>query len=73
MNARITPKTIVQDLLQQHPEVIKVFVRHQMDCPGCWLQRFCTLEDVSVSFALSLNTLLEEIQQEIPPAKRSEE
>jgi len=63
----------VQELLKYYPEAVPVLIRHRMDCLGCWLQRFCTLEDAAVSYALPLNTLLEEIRQETLNIQRSEE
>lgn len=66
MSAPITAKTLVHEVLHSYPQVAPVFIRHQMDCLGCWLQRFCTLEDAAVAYGLSTNTLLEEIQQAIP-------
>lgn len=69
VNVYITPDLSVQDALQAYPELVQVFFRHKMDCVGCYLQRFCTLEDAAVSYTIPPNDLLAEIWQEIPASK----
>lgn len=72
MNASVTPAMRVQDALNLGFQVVQVFTRHHMDCVGCWMQRFCTLEYAAASYAFPINDLLEEIRQVLPSAQRRE-
>jgi hybrid cluster-associated redox disulfide protein len=72
MKASIAPIMTIQELFDQFPLAVPVFFRYRMDCVGCWLQRFCTLNDAAVSYAIPLKDLLDEIQQAVNAIQRRE-
>lgn len=51
----------VQDLLEKWPQVFSVFMNHKTKCPGCFMQRFCTLKDAADTYGLPLEQLIDEI------------
>ncbi|MCU0494126.1 MAG: DUF1858 domain-containing protein [Chloroflexaceae bacterium] len=58
------PELTVDEVLQHWPGVVSVFMRRRMACVGCVMARFETLRDVAASYHMSLECLLEELNQE---------
>jgi hybrid cluster-associated redox disulfide protein len=54
----ITPETSVSELVHLHPQVIPVFLRHQMACVGCSMSAFDTLADAARAYAISADDFL---------------
>jgi hybrid cluster-associated redox disulfide protein len=52
----------VDELLQHWPQVFSVFMKHKTKCPGCFMQQFCTLEDVAETYQIPSEELLAEIE-----------
>jgi hybrid cluster-associated redox disulfide protein len=62
MDARmIDIQTTVDRVLQTCPQAFSVFMKHKTKCVGCFMQQFCTLQDVASTYQLSLETLIDEI------------
>ncbi len=40
----------------------RIFIAHRTACVGCALARFCTLRDVALTYGLSLEALLAELE-----------
>lgn len=59
----ITPETSVSDLVQLHPQVIPIFLRHQMACVGCNMSRFETLSEAARAYAIPEEQLLQDIKK----------
>jgi hypothetical protein len=57
------PETKVADILKANPSVVNFFIHHQTACVGCYLARFCTLEDVINTYNLSNQSFLEELSK----------
>jgi hybrid cluster-associated redox disulfide protein len=55
--------TIVDQALGQSPLIVKVFIQNETACVGCYLARFCTLEDVAKTYGLSLDHFIKELRQ----------
>ena len=51
----------VEEVLQKWPRAFSVFMNNQTQCPGCFMQQFCTLKDVAATYRLSLEDLVAEI------------
>ena len=60
---QITSQTGVDDVLRQVPQANRLFIAHHLDCIGCRLARFCTLEDVSRHYPLDLQTFITDLQK----------
>lgn len=53
----ISPDTRVVDVLDW-PSTVDVFFSHKLDCVGCLMSPFCTLEEVSRVYKLPLEILI---------------
>jgi hybrid cluster-associated redox disulfide protein len=58
MAGNISDHWTVHQTLKTYPQAVPVFIRLKTDCVGCWLERFCTLADVSNNYGLQLDDLL---------------
>jgi hypothetical protein len=63
----------VQRTLKDHPQLVPIFNRLKTDCVGCWLERFCTLEDVSSNYAIQIDFLLDSLRSFDLPGEVEEE
>ena len=52
----------VDKVLQKWPQAFSVFMKNKTQCPGCFMQSFCTLKDVAETYQLSLETLIDELK-----------
>ena len=53
----------ISEVLNQFPQVIPVFLRHQMICVGCDMAKFDSLQDAVNNYGLNLADFLEELRQ----------
>jgi hybrid cluster-associated redox disulfide protein len=58
---RIDTQMTVDQVLQAWPQAFSVFMKHKTKCPGCFMQRFCTLKEVADTYQLSVERLIDEI------------
>ena len=59
----LSPQTFVADLLASTPLMAPLFVELRVDCVGCSMNKFCTLEDLCEQYQLELETLISLIQE----------
>lgn len=52
----------VADALNFYPQTTKLFVEWKTDCIGCYLNRFCTIEEVAAIYSLDLHDTVVKIQ-----------
>ncbi|HQX01973.1 MAG TPA: hypothetical protein PLQ94_07680 [Anaerolineales bacterium] len=57
------PDTRVEDLLKSDAAVIRFFIHQQTACVGCYLAKFCTLEDVINTYKLNEQSFLSELSK----------
>ncbi len=57
---------LISELLCQHPEAMRVFIRHGMACVGCPLAKFETLDQAARVYCESVEQLLGEIRGVLP-------
>jgi hybrid cluster-associated redox disulfide protein len=62
MNASITSDWTVREVLKACPETEQVFFHLNTNCVGCWLQRFCTLQDVCEAYTLEMDEVMNSLQ-----------
>ena len=58
----IDPQWTVDRVLQEWPDAFSVFMKHRTKCVGCFMQQFCTLQEVAETYQLSLEQLIDEIK-----------
>jgi hybrid cluster-associated redox disulfide protein len=61
-SALASDQTVAQ-VLQQLPDAPQAFISLGMDCVGCHLMRFCTLEYAAQSYHIDLERLLMELKK----------
>jgi len=52
----------VEEVLKKWPETWVIFKREKTYCIGCFMQRFCTLQEVAEAYQISLQDLLGELE-----------
>jgi hypothetical protein len=65
MIAHLSKDWTVQRVLEGDPGAVSTFIRLKTNCVGCWLARFCALDDVSGYYGIPIATLLETLQNPI--------
>jgi hybrid cluster-associated redox disulfide protein len=55
---RISADSLVQKVIEHHPETVLVFVRHGLHCAGCTMSPFHTIADSAREHAVALDPLL---------------
>jgi hybrid cluster-associated redox disulfide protein len=69
----ITAETRVDDVLRNLPRAGRVFLDRHTDCIGCYLARFCTLEEVTAHYHLDLQALVASLQACAPAIEHTVE
>jgi len=57
----ITADSLVKEVVERHPQTIAVFVKHGLNCVGCYIAPFHTITDTACEYALQLERLLSEL------------
>jgi hybrid cluster-associated redox disulfide protein len=52
-------------VVELHPQVIPVFVRHGLQCPGCYIAPYHTIADTAREYGLGLGRLLGDLNSAI--------
>ena len=64
-NLKFSPNLTVAETLEMGQQISSVFIKLKTACVGCYLTRFCTLEDVAKAYELAPDDLLGELQQAV--------
>jgi hypothetical protein len=64
--------TTVEETLQKWPETWVVFKSRKTQCVGCFLQRFCSLQDVAKTFQFPVHDLIEELENRVNQTQSSQ-
>lgn len=54
----LSPQTTVADLLEASPFLASLLLQLRVDCLGCSMNKFCTLEELCLHYDLDLKSLL---------------
>jgi hypothetical protein len=54
-----------EQVMKTFPRTVPVFLALKTDCVGCYLDKFCTLGEVAVAYALPLDGLLQSLREAI--------
>lgn len=61
----ISSDSLVQDVVELHPQTVLVFARHGLQCVGCYISPFHTVADSAREYAMALDLLLADLNQAI--------
>ena len=53
----------VEEVLRRWPETWVVFRSKKTHCVGCFMQRFCSLQEVAEAYQLPLHDLIEALEK----------
>ena len=59
--ATLTAQTLIGDLLDQSPHLVKFFFKKNMGCVGCAMVRFCTLKEASHYYGYEVEDFIKEL------------
>ena len=59
----LSSEMLVADLLARYPLVMTLFIELHLNCIGCSLNKFCTLDDICTHYELDFETLVLKIQK----------
>jgi hybrid cluster-associated redox disulfide protein len=62
---QITAESLVQDVVDRHPQTIPVFARHGLQCVGCYISPYHTITDTAREYAMSIDPLLSDLNRVI--------
>lgn len=65
VSERITADSIVQGIIERHPQTIAIFARHGLQCVGCYISPFHTIADSAREHAMSVEPLLDDLNQAV--------
>jgi hybrid cluster-associated redox disulfide protein len=66
--AWITADSLVQDIVERHPQTVAVFNRHGLQCAGCYISPFHTVADGAREYAVAIEPLLVDLNRELGSA-----
>ena len=57
-NFQVQSHWTVDETLRKKLEASRVFFRNQLQCVGCYMQKFCRIEDITEIYQVDLEQLL---------------
>ena len=61
----LSPQMLVADLLDTSPLVASLLLELRVDCLGCSMNKFCTLEEVCTQYELDLENVIYKVQEKL--------
>ena len=65
-----SPRILVADLLELSPLIAPLLINLRVDCVGCSLNKFCSLEELCKYYELDLENTNQRIRDELNKGKR---
>ena len=69
----LSPRILVADLLDYSPLIVSLLLELRVDCAGCFMNKYCTLEELCKYYELNLENTSQHIQDEIRGISNREE
>ena len=61
----LSAQTLLADLLDTSPLVVNLLLELHVDCIGCSMNKFCTLEEVCTQYELDLENVICKVQEKL--------
>lgn len=61
----LSPRILVANLLDTSPLIASLLLELHVDCVGCSMVRFCSLEDLCTHYELDLDNVVHKIQEKL--------
>jgi len=65
----LSAQTLLADLLDTSPLVVNLLLELHVDCIGCSMNKFCTLEELCDHYELDIEAVLYKVQERLNNAK----
>jgi len=52
---------LVQEIVEEHPQTVLIFVRHGLQCAGCYISPYHTIADSAQAYGIPLEPLLRDL------------
>jgi len=65
LNPDVLQNLTIKELLDQYPQLLKVFMDLGLLCPGCPTEAFHTMEDTAKEYGYDLDALIQHIHKTI--------
>ena len=62
---RITKDMNIREVLENHPEVVPVFVKYNMGCVGCIAASFEKIKDIAAVHGVEVKTFVKELNEAV--------
>ena len=59
----LSPRILVADLLNYSPLIVSLLLELRVDCVGCFMNKYCTLEELCAQYELELENILGRIRE----------
>jgi hybrid cluster-associated redox disulfide protein len=67
----ITKEMKIGEIVQQHPQTVKIFFKHGLMCVGCAAARFENLEQGAIAHGIDIEAMLKDLNAAIEPEKKN--
>jgi hypothetical protein len=61
----LSAQILLADLLDTSPLVVSLLLELRVDCIGCSMNKFCTLEELCNHYELDLGSVLRQVQERL--------
>ena len=65
MNAFITKDMSIEEIVEQYPETVPVFMAHGLGCIGCAIAQFETLEEGAMAHGIDVEVLVQDLNKSV--------
>jgi hybrid cluster-associated redox disulfide protein len=62
----------VEEVLRKWPQTWVVFMSKGTYCTGCFVQRFCTLQEVAETYQIAIEDLITELEHQVNSPNQSQ-
>ena len=68
----LQPEMTVEDVLKTWPSAYTVFLNGKAECIGCFLQKFCTLQELASAYEVPLEGFMAELENHVRKINHSQ-
>jgi hypothetical protein len=61
----LSSRILVADLLNRSPLIAQLLFEMRVDCLGCSMNKFCTLEELCAQYELDLENVIYKVQEKL--------
>ena len=65
----ITKDMTIEDVVNQYPESMMVFMKHGLHCVGCHVSAFESIEDGAIAHGIDVDALVDDLNRVISSRK----